>query len=106
MNKFKEALLEEQRRLEDIIAKAEMENEHFPDGYLRISKNKNRCRYYHCIEDRNGSYIPKSNIELSKQLAQKSYNKSVIDKFSFPTVSSYFKLSIFSSLNLKYSVYE
>ena len=32
MNKFKEALLEEQRRLEDIIAKAEMETEHFPDA--------------------------------------------------------------------------
>ena len=80
MSKFKEALLEEQRRLEDIIAKAEKENEHFPDGYLRISKNKNRCRYYHCIEDRNGIYIPKRNIQLSKQLAQKTYNKSVISK--------------------------
>lgn len=80
MSKFKEALLKEQRRLEDLIAKAEMENEHLPEGYLRISRCKNRCRYYHCIEDRNGSYIPKSNIELSKQLAQKSYNKSVIDK--------------------------
>ena len=80
MHNFKEALIEEQQRLEEIIARAKMENAHMPEGYLRISKHKNRCRYYHCQEDRNGTYIPKRNIELSRQLAQKAYNKSIIDK--------------------------
>ena len=80
MHKLKDALIEEQKRLEAIIAGAKMENAHMPEGYLRISKHKNRCRYYHCQEDRNGTYIPKRNIELSRQLAQKAYNKSIIDK--------------------------
>ena len=48
-----------------------------PEGYLRISKHKNRCRYYHCLTDQNGTYIPKENIILSKQLAQKAYNKYI-----------------------------
>lgn len=80
MQKFKDALLEEQQRLEEIIAKAKMENAGMPEGHLRISKYQNRCRYYHCIEDRNGTYIPKGNMTLSKQLAQKAYNKSIINK--------------------------
>ena len=80
MYKLKDALIEEQQRLKKIIAMAEMENAHMPEGYLRISKHENRCRYYHCKTDRNGTYIPKKNIELSKQLAQKAYNKSIIEK--------------------------
>ena len=49
MQKFKDALREEQKRLKEIIAKAKKENEHMPEGNLRISKHKNRCRYYHCV---------------------------------------------------------
>lgn len=44
MQKFKDALREEQKRLKEIIAKAKKENEHMPEGNLRISKHKNRCR--------------------------------------------------------------
>ena len=40
MQKFKDALREEQKRLEEIIAKAKKENEHMPEGNLRISKHK------------------------------------------------------------------
>ena len=76
MQKFKDALREEQKRLEEIIAKAKKENEHMPEGNLRISKHKNRCRYYHCVHDRNGIYIPKRNMILREQLAQKAYNSS------------------------------
>ena len=72
MQKFKDALREEQKRLEEIIAKAKKENEHMPEGNLRISKHKNRCRYYHCVHDRNGIYIPKRNMILREQLAQKA----------------------------------
>ena len=69
MQKFKDALREEQKRLEEIIAKAKKENEHMPEGNLRISKHKNRCRYYHCVHDRIGIYIPKRNMILREQLA-------------------------------------
>lgn len=79
MQKFKDALLEEQKRLEEIITKAKIENEHMPEEHLRISKHKNRCRYYHCEHDRNGIYIPKRNMNLSGQLAQKAYNSSIIN---------------------------
>ena len=79
MQKFKDALREEQKRLEEIIAKAKKENEHMPEGNLRISKHKNRCRYYHCVHDRNGIYIPKINLILREQLAQKAYNNSIIN---------------------------
>ena len=79
MQKFKDALREEQKRLEEIIAKAKKENEHMPEGNLRISKHKNRCRYYHCVHDRNGIYIPKRNMILREQLAQKAYNSSIIN---------------------------
>ena len=51
-----------------------------PDGHLRISKDKNKLRYYHCCNDRNGIYIPKDNTQLPKQLAQKSYQISVVKK--------------------------
>ena len=57
-----------------------IEKKQVADANLRISKHKNRCRYYHCLTGRNGTYIPKKNIILSKQLAQKAYNKSIIDK--------------------------
>ena len=40
MQKFKDALREEQKRLEEIIAKAKKENEHMPEGNLRISKQR------------------------------------------------------------------
>ena len=79
MQKFKDALREEQKRLKEIIAKAKKENEHMPEGNLRISKHKNRCRYYHCVHDRNGIYIPKRNMILREQLAQKAYNSSIIN---------------------------
>ena len=36
MQKFKDALREEQKRLEEIIAKAKKENEHMTEGNLRI----------------------------------------------------------------------
>ena len=71
MQKFEDALLEEKQRLEKIIAKAKMENAHMPEGYLRISKCKNRCRYYHCIKDRNGTYISKKILNYAENWLKK-----------------------------------
>ena len=80
MQKLKNALLEEQKRLERIVDEARNENIDMPEGYLRISKCRSGCRYYQCFEDRNDTYISKKNITLCRQLAQKDYNKAVFRK--------------------------
>ena len=74
MQKLKNALLEEQKRLERIVDEARNENIDMPEGYLRILKCRSGCRYYQCFEDRNDTYISKKNITLCRQLAQKDYN--------------------------------
>ena len=66
---LKKMLIEEQKRLQDIIRKAKEGEETFPEGYLRISSDKGHVRFYHCVEDRLGKYI---------QLAQKTYQEAVI----------------------------
>ena len=73
-------LVEEQKYLEKIIDKLRKELLTAPEGHLRISKDGNILRYYQCVDDRNGIYIPRSDKELPKQLAQKTYNQTVIKK--------------------------
>lgn len=73
-------LAEEQERLEKIVNKVGSGLATAPEGHLRISKDKNYARYYHCTDDRNGKYIPRSNKILPEQLAQKTYNKTVLKK--------------------------
>lgn len=80
MQGLKHMLLLEQKYLENIVEKAKTGLSTAPDGHLRISKDKNKTRYYHCIEDNSGIYIPKSDEYLPQRLAQKTYNLSVIKK--------------------------
>ena len=80
MRGLKHMLLQEQKHLEDIVYKAKTGLSAAPEGHLRISKDKNKIRYYHCKEDSNGIYIPKSDKKLPQKLAQKTYNLSVIKK--------------------------
>ena len=80
MRGLKQMLLQEQKYLEDIVIKAKAGLSEVPDGYLRISKDKNKIKYYHCTEDNSGTYIPKSDQYLPQKLAQKTYNLSVIKK--------------------------
>lgn len=46
-------------------------------GTLRVAINKGCPQFYHMTQkgDTNGKYIPKSNVELIKSLAQKDYNE-------------------------------
>lgn len=46
-------------------------------GTLRVATNKGCPQFYHITQkgDTNGTYIPKSNAELIKSLAQKDYNE-------------------------------
>ena len=59
MQGLKKLLLKEQKKLEMICSKVENELKSVPEGNLRISKDKNKIRYYHCVEDNEGTYISK-----------------------------------------------
>lgn len=78
MQDLKQMLLQEQKYLENIVKKAKAGLPEEPNGHLRISKDKNRVRYYHCTDDNTEIYIPKSDVQLAKKLAQKTYIMSVI----------------------------
>lgn len=80
MRDLKHMLLQEQKYLENIVKKAKTGLSTAPEGHLRISRDKNKIRYYHCTEDNGGIYIPKSDKYLPQKLAQKTYNMSVIKK--------------------------
>lgn len=80
MQGLRHMLLQEQKHLQEITDKARTGLSVVPEGHLRISKDKNKPRYYQCIDDNNGIYIPRSNKELPKLLAQKTYNKIVMKK--------------------------
>ena len=71
MQGLKKLLLKEQKNLEMICSKVENELKSVPEGNLRISKDKNKVRYYHCVEDNEGTYISKIDSELPKLHTQR-----------------------------------
>lgn len=52
-----------------------------PQGFLRICNGRNKAQYYHRTDpkDFSGVYICEKDIDLAKKLAQKTYDKKVID---------------------------
>ena len=77
---LRKKLLQEQNYLENIISKARVGMDSFPEGSLRISKDQGYVRFYHCTENWAGAYIPKKSLQLPRQLAQKTYQEAVIRK--------------------------
>ena len=71
MQGLKKLLSKEQKELEMICSKVENELKSVPEGNLRISKDKNKVRYYHCVEDNEGTYISKIDSELPKLHTQR-----------------------------------
>lgn len=71
MQGLKKMLLKEKKELEMICSKVENELKSVPEGNLRISKDKNKVRYYHCVEDNEGTYISKIDSELPKLHTQR-----------------------------------
>ena len=71
MQGLKKMLLKEQKELEMICSKVENKLKSVPEGNLRISKDKNKIRYYHCVEDNEGTYISKIDSELPKLHTQR-----------------------------------
>ena len=80
MYKLKNMLLQEQKHLEKIVMQAKTNLSTEPEGHLRISIDQNKPRYYQCINDSKGIYIPRDEKELPRRLAQKGYNEAVIKK--------------------------
>lgn len=82
MTGLKDMLLEEQKRLEYIIQKAEQELLDAPEGTMRLSVNKGKAQFYHCTDygNSNGKYIKKDDGQIVKNLAQKIYDEKIIRK--------------------------
>jgi hypothetical protein len=83
--KMKQAIEEMNQRIIELktaIKKAKLEEGKFPEGRLRVSVTKRQKRYYNMKQtgDTVGEYIPMSEIEYVRQLAQKEYNKSFLLK--------------------------
>ena len=77
---MKKQLIKERERLARIIKRTKQELENAPEGTLRIGKSQGHPQYYHCKNgtSHNGVYLPKKEIELARQLAQKSYNEKIL----------------------------
>lgn len=80
MSAIKKQLIDEQERLAQIIKRTKQELQNVPEGTLRISKSQGCPQYYHCKKgsSHNGVYLPQKEIELARQLAQKSYNEKIL----------------------------
>ena len=79
MKGLKKMLLEEQKRLENIVCEVQEELKQLPEGTLRLSKSQKYCQYYHYTgENKHGSYIEKSNEKLVCDLAQKAYDQKIL----------------------------
>ena len=78
---LKQKLVEEENYLKQILAKTGDECTGISKDSLRISVDKNKVRYFHCIPGKNGKkqeiYISKANKELPVQLAQNTYNNKL-----------------------------
>ena len=77
---LRKLLLLEQERLAKILMKARKDLENAPEGTLRLGKSQGCTQYYLCKPGlpHNGDYLAKRNMELAKQLAQKSYNQKIM----------------------------
>ena len=76
---LRKMLLEEQRRLEKILEKANEQLLSAPEGTVRISNSNGHTQFYLCNKESNqcGSYISKTDSELVRQLGQKSYARKI-----------------------------
>lgn len=74
-----ELLFKEEQRLKKIVEVTKNRLTEVPEGTLRMSKSHNKLQYYRCTkEKRLGFYISKENMELVRQLAQKTYDEKVL----------------------------
>lgn len=76
----KQELIKDYYYYKNIVEALESKISEIPEGTLRISVDKNKVRYYHCLDDYNGTqnYIHASEMDIAKALAQKSYEEKLL----------------------------
>ena len=74
---LRKELEKEQEKLKFVKEKTQRALMHVPEGNLRVGKSQGCVQYYHCLPEggHNGRYLPKSEFELARQLAQKTYDE-------------------------------
>lgn len=80
MTNLKTMLMQEQIRLEKILTKTKEQLKDVPPGTLRLTHAKESVQFYHHLPGgkSGGQYILRTNTELVRRLAQKSYDKKIL----------------------------
>lgn len=80
MNSIFTSFITRKKELEKLKQQLEKQLSKSPEGFLRISNSRNHPQYYLRTDpkDKNGIYIPQANTKLICGLAQKGYNKKVL----------------------------
>lgn len=81
MEQIKNLLKLRQNNLLHLKKEKEKALDSVPEGYLRVCQTGNRTQYYQRKnpKDYSGTYIHKDNIDLAQKLAQKDYDKRVLE---------------------------
>ncbi len=75
MNGLRQMMEIELAHMQDMLKKLGKQAEELqPDGFLRVSVDKGRVRYYSRCKEGKYVYIPKEKIQLVQSLAQKQYD--------------------------------
>lgn len=74
---LKEQLADRYTRLSETVNLLDFEVSRFPEGRIRCKRQHNRVYYYHVLNNKE-TYLGKNEINLIKQLVQKSYLIDVI----------------------------
>lgn len=94
MEQIKELLEARRNYLLQLEKEKEEALKNAPEGFLRINNSKNKVQYYHRTnpKDFSGEYICEKDINLAKGLAQKAYDKKVMDsaKKELKAINEYF----------------
>lgn len=78
--------LEEQlTKIQEIIKQKQQALKNTPKGFLRAIKSHNSIQYFQVTDqsNKNGKYIPRKNLALATQLAQKAYDAEVLKELKF-----------------------
>lgn len=84
MSYLQEALLKKEKELNNLIIQTQQSLRDAPSGQLRISPKGNKVQYYYRTKEtdgpfRNGQYIRKTNQDLAYQLAQRDYDRKLLE---------------------------
>lgn len=81
MNTISDMLMKEAKELEQVIRDTKERLEKAPKGYLRVRKWKNTVEYYYRENENtgNGKYLKKSEHHIAEKLAQRDYDKKLVE---------------------------